>query len=152
MPWGYPDRSNIKLQKSPLFCFLFFVQWVMKLQNKLCLFCMKIEGRCRKSTWWNRLWFCGNIDTYPSPLSFQPASVMATAHVWMAACVSSAVTLPLALTVRRACLVTMETQPMVANARVSVAWLETLVILHTLPLMDLPVVASGDLVKWTDEV
>lgn len=63
-----------------------------------------------------------------SPL--QHASVTATAHVLMAAFASSAVTSPPVLTVRPAWPVTMETRPMVANARVSAASLQTLVILH----------------------
>lgn len=58
--------------------------------------------------------------TYSLFLS-QPASVMATARAWTAVCASSAVTSPLALTARPACLVTMETRPMAANARVSAA-------------------------------
>lgn len=68
-------------------------------------------------------------------LFLQHASVTATARALTAAFVSNAVTSPPVLTARPACLVTMATRLMAANARVSAASQQTLVILHAYDLM-----------------
>lgn len=92
---------------------------------------------------------CGCIFNIRSLFLSQRASAMATAIVWTAVCVNSAVTSPPVLTARPACLVTMETRPMAANARVSAASPQKWVILLTGDLTDLLVIV---LVKQSTDV